>query len=130
LIGVDTNVLVRYLVEDDAAQAEEAALFLQTRCSTETPAFVNRIVVAELVWVLGRVYRYPRELIADNLALLLRTRTVLVEDGDDVARALELYRDGADLTDALIGLSNTRRGCTTTVTFDRRARRLREFNRP
>jgi predicted nucleic-acid-binding protein len=53
LIGVDTNVLVRYLVEDDAAQAEEAALFLRTRCSTETPAFVNRIVVAELVWVLG-----------------------------------------------------------------------------
>lgn len=130
MIGVDTNILVRYLVNDDPRQADEAARFLEERCSADRPAFVNRIVVAELVWVLASVFRYPRTLIADNLAQLLRTAAITVEDADDVARALQHYRDGSDLTDALIGLTNARRGCELTVTFDRKARRLREFKAP
>ena len=124
MIGVDTNILVRYLVEDDAEQAATAARFFEVRCSPERPAFVNRVVMAELVWVLESVFGFPQALIAGNLDVLLRTPSILVEDADEVARALELYRGGADFADALIGASNVRQGCTTTATFDRKARRL------
>jgi len=130
LIGVDTNILVRYLVEDDAVQTEMAADFLERRSSPARPAFVNRVVVAEVVWVLERVFRYPRHLIADNLSELLRTASIRVEDVDDVAEALGLYRDGAGFTDALIGVSNARQGCSATATLDRKARRLSMFEAP
>ena len=130
MIGVDTNILVRYLVEDDAVQTEMAADFLERRSSPARPAFVNRVVVAEVVWVLERVFRYPRHLIADNLSELLRTASIRVEDVDDVAEALGLYRDGAGFTDALIGVSNARQGCSVTATFDRKARRLSMFEAP
>lgn len=129
MIGVDTNILIRYLVQDDDAQAEAAAEFLERRCSPARPAFVNRIVVAETVWVLERAFRYPRHMIADNLAELLRTASIRVEDADDVAEALRLYRDGAGFTDAMIGVSNARQGCSATATFDRKARRLSMFDK-
>ncbi len=74
--------------------------------------------------MLGSVFRFPRALIGGNLEVLLQTRSILVEDADDVARALDLYRQGADSADALIGASNARQGCTATATFDRQARLL------
>ena len=126
MIGVDTNILVRYLVEDDAVQTEMAADFLERRSSPARPAVVNR-VVAEVVWVLERVFRYPRHLIADNLSELLRTASIRVEDADDIAEALRLYRDSVGFTDALIGVSNARQGCSATATLDRKARRLPMF---
>ena len=124
MIGVDTNILVRYLVEDDAVQTEMAADFLERRSSPARPAFVNRVVVAEVVWVLERVFRYPRHLIADNLSELLRTASIRVEDVDDVAEALGLYRDGADFTDALIGVSNARQVSATPSTHSRSCQKL------
>jgi len=76
--------------------------------------------MAEMVRVLASVFRYPRGVIADNLEQLLSTASILVEDSDEVARALSLYRDGAGFTDVFIGVSNMRQGCTVTATFDRR----------
>ena len=125
MIGVDTNILVRYLVEDDAVQTETAADFLERRCSPDRPAFVNRVVVAETVWVLERVFRYSRHLIADNLSELLRTASIRVEDVDDVAEALGLYRDGAGFTDALIGVSNARQVSEMPSTDSRSCQKLR-----
>jgi predicted nucleic-acid-binding protein len=124
LIGVDTNILVRLVVADDPAQTEEAVRFLDQRCSPERPALVNRVIVAETVWVLERAYRYRRDQVVDVLTRLLGTASIVVEDAADVARAVELYREGAGFTDALVGVSNLRRGCTTTATFDRRAKRF------
>ena len=80
--------------------------------------------------MLERVFRYPRHLIADNLSELLRTASIRVEDADDIAEALRLYRDGVGFTDALIGVSNARQGCSVTATFDRKARRLSMFEAP
>jgi predicted nucleic-acid-binding protein len=124
LIGVDTNILVRFVVADDPVQAEEATRFLEQRCSPERPAFVNRVVVAETVWVLERAYRYRREQVVDVLTGLLATSSIVVEDAADVARAVELYRQGAGFTDALVGVSNARQGCASTATFDRKAKRF------
>lgn len=117
LIGVDTNVLLRHLVQLDPREADQAALFLERQRTRGRRGFIDRVVLAELVWVLGRSYRFEREWIAATIELWLRTDELVVEDADDVARALHLYRDGIDLMDALIGLSNARQGCSATATL-------------
>jgi len=128
VIGIDTNILVRYLTHDDEQQSEIASNYLKQHCSPEQPAFINRIVQCELVWVLGRAYKYNREQIAYALEMIFRTRQFHIEDHEAALAALRIYRQGkADYADALIGLSNKAAGCTTTVTFDRNATRLDVF---
>ena len=127
--GLDTNVLVRYLVADDAEQAERAARFLEKECTAETPGFVNRIVFCELVWVLRSAYGYGRDQIAAPLELLLRTAELRVEDHDAAWSALRLYRAGnCDFPDAFLALTNRESGCETTVTFDQKAGRIEAFS--
>lgn len=127
--GLDTNVLVRYLVADDAKQAERAAKFLESECTPETPGFVNRIVLCELVWVLRSAYGYDRQQIALPLEMLLRTVELRLEDHDAAWGALRLYRAGrCDFPDAFLALTNRRSGCETTVTFDKGAGRLEDFS--
>ena len=121
MIGLDTNVLVRLLTGDDAAQRSAAKVFISRNCSADNPAFINRIVLVETIWVLEFVYEYSREEIAGAVDTLLRMVRVLTEDSDLVRVALSAYRGGADFADALIAGTNVARGCTKTVTFDRKA---------
>src|SRR2546427_2313864 len=104
--GVDTNVLLRYLVEDDPAQARSAARFFTRECSVEDPCFINRIVLCEVVWVLNRNYRFTRHQVAATLEHLLNTRELLIEDYNEVAGALEDFREGVDLADPVEALIN------------------------
>lgn len=128
--GIDTNVLVRYLVQDDPAQARAASRFVKSACTAEHPGFLNRIVLCETVWVLESAYGYPREQIAGVLDRILRTTQLRVEDPAETWSALALYRKGnADFADALLLRTNEREGCEETVTFDRRAARLSGFRR-
>jgi predicted nucleic-acid-binding protein len=121
LIGLDTNVLVRLLTGDDASQRSAAKAFISRNCSADDPAFINRIVLVETIWVLESVYEYSREEIAAAVDTLLRMVRMLTEDSDLVRVALSAYRRGADFADALIAGTNVARGCTKTVTFDRKA---------
>ncbi len=131
MIGVDTNVLVRYLTLDDAQQSAIASKFLDQHCTEEQPGYINRIVQCELVWVLGRAYKYSRKQIAYALEMIFRTRQFRIEDHEAALGALRLYRQGkADYADALMGFSNRSAGCTTTVTFDRNASKLDLFKHP
>ncbi|MEO5338150.1 MAG: type II toxin-antitoxin system VapC family toxin [Magnetospirillum sp. WYHS-4] len=131
MIGLDTNVLVRYLVQDDLVQAAAATRLVETRCTKEAPGFVNRIVLCELVWVLESAYRYPKDSIAAVLDRLLRTAELVIEDAESAWLALQAYRGlGVDFPDALIGLANRDRGCEGTATFDGRATRLAVFFSP
>jgi len=118
--GVDTNVLVRFLVRDDPEQARKARQFL-AGCSAEDPGLVNHIVLCELVWVLGSFYSYPREAIARALKEVVDAIQLSVPDRADVQLAIRQFRNGADFADALIGIANLRLGCRDTVTFDRGA---------
>jgi predicted nucleic-acid-binding protein len=128
MIGLDTNVLVRYLVEDDPAQAALSARLIEERCTAEQPGFVNHMVLCELVWVLESVYRLARRDIADIIDRMMRIPALEIEDFDLALAAAAAYRTGTcDLADALIGRKNRRHGCSATVTFDRRAARLAEF---
>ena len=130
MIGLDTNVLVRFLTRDDEAQARLAGDLIRSRCSVEHPGFISRVVQCELVWVLESAYDYSREQIASTLDRIFRTRQFLIEDAPVAMLALRAYRqDGVDYADALIGFGNRRTGCDETATFDRRAAKLAVFQR-
>ena len=120
MIGLDTNVLVRLLTEDDATQAQKARSLVESTLGGGDRLFVNAIVLAELTWVLASAYRYKRAEIALAVGALLETGGFEVEGADAVREALETYRKGkGDLPDYLIGTRNTRAGCEATFTFDR-----------
>lgn len=125
MIGIDTNVLVRYIVQDDIEQASKAAALLKSKCTREQPAWINKIVLCELVWVLERAYKSPRDEIANVLEAITQTAEFQIEDLGCVWAALGAYRrQDTDFADALIAATNLARGCSTTVTFDRKATRL------
>jgi predicted nucleic-acid-binding protein len=126
--GLDTNVLVRYLVKDDSAQSNKASRFISRECSRESPCLINRIVLCELVWVLESAYGYPKETIAAVLEQILRTSQFQIEDLQAAWIALREYRKGrADFADCLLGVVNRRQGCEHTATFDASAGRMEGF---
>ena len=119
MIGIDTNVLVRYVVHDDARQAAIASDFIESTLSEDEPGWIARVVLCEFVWVLDGAYGYARGAIAETLARLLEVDRFRVESPALAWRALDAYRDGADFADALIALGNAHAGCDYTATFDR-----------
>ncbi|MCY3824886.1 MAG: type II toxin-antitoxin system VapC family toxin [Nitrospinae bacterium] len=124
MIALDTNVLVRYLVADDAAQTEAASALL-SGLSPENPGFVCREVAVELVWVLERSYRYSREQISAVLEELIASEELEIETSDDLARAAYHYRQGgAGFSDLMIAAAANRRGAYPLYTFDRRAAQM------
>jgi predicted nucleic-acid-binding protein len=127
MTGIDTNVLVRYLVQDDPDQALKAARFITNECSSEDPGMINRIVLCELVWVLESAYGYAREKVALALEKILRTTQLTIEDHQEAWSSFRAYQDGADFADSFIAAVNRRLGCEGTVTFDRKAGRLPGF---
>lgn len=125
--GLDTNVLLRLLLADDAGQARRARQCLDAQAA-HGPPFVNRIVLCELVWTLKRGFNYDREQIAMTIDRILESRALIVEDHHGACFALYLYRiSRADFADCWIGASNGMLGCERTLTFDRRAGELDEF---
>ncbi len=124
MIAVDTNVLVRFLVSDDPAQAALAAAALDA-CSIEDPAFVSREVAIELFWVLERVYGLSRNDTAETLANLLRASRIAFENAHRVAAALSgTLASGLDFADQLIAFAARDQGASTTLTFDKRAAKI------
>ena len=124
MIGLDTNVLVRYLVQDDAAQAAAATALIEAECTAHDPGWIDHIVLCEIVWVLESAYGYERRLIAAVIGQILATSEFSVELPEQVRAALAHFQRGvADFADHLIGRRNRDRGCEFTFTFDRKAAR-------
>lgn len=122
--GLDTNVLIRHLVQDEPAQARLATRFITEECSRENPGFVNRIVLCETVWVLESAYGYAREQIAAALVRVMQTQQFVIDDVQAAWVALRIYRSGAaDFADYLLGETNREAGCAETVTLDKKAAR-------
>ena len=128
MIGLDTNVLVRYLVEDDDPQKRAADRFVEEALNRGESLFVNQIVLCEVVWVLSRAYGFTRREVAEALEMILCARQFEIEAKDMVVRGLREYRKGkANFADCAVGLKNQAAGCTATVTFDRKAASLGSF---
>ena len=119
MTGLDTNVLVRYLVQDDPVQSQKATAFIETTCTAESPGYINHIVLCELVWVLQRCYQVERAGIVRLLQQILQTRQLRVQSPRTVWFATEDYENGsADFADYLVARSNVQQDCRETVTFD------------
>ena len=122
MIGLDTNVLVRYLAQDDRAQAAVATTLIENRCSIESPGFVGLVVLAEVVWVSESSYGASRTEVAEIVKRILSIRQLVVQDAAVVWQALRQFEAGrADFADCLIHRSAEAAGCDTTMSFDRRA---------
>jgi len=129
VIGLDTNVLIRLIVGDDARQTALARSHVAKAEAAEEPQYIGVIALCEIAWVLERGYGWPRRDVATALEALLGARNVTVEDASMARQAIEDYRlSGADFADALMGLRNQRAGCRATLTFDRRAAKLDAFS--
>lgn len=121
MIGLDTNVLVRFLVQDDPEQGA-LATELMSGLTEATPGFIGREVIVETVWVLERAYHLPRDRVAAILDGLLESREIVVEAADHVAIASDRYRrGGAGFADQMIALGAGAAGCRAIMTFDRNA---------
>ena len=122
MIGLDTNVIVRYLAQDDARQAAIATRLIEQSLSANTRGFVSIITLAEIVWVMSSNYGASRASVAEIVEGLLTAPQLMLEHADVLWRALKAYRESkADFSDAVIVELGSDAGCSKTVTFDRRA---------
>ena len=122
MIGLDTNVVIRFLAQDDEVQSPIATRFI-SRLSREKPGFVSSVVLAEIAWVLSRAYKASREDIARAVEGLLRSTELIIENTEAAYRALGIYQasTSAEFADALIAQTAALAGARQTVTFDRSA---------
>lgn len=126
--GIDTNVLVRFVVQDDKKQSALASEFIEKRCSAAKPAIISVIVLCEFVWVLSFAYGYNRAQIAAALKQILLTECFDISKQDLAWSAMLDYSIGnGDYADCLIAKINKINGADTTVTFDKRASRNKLF---
>ena len=121
MIGLDTNVVVRYLTHDDPTQTA-AAMKVMNLLSFDSPGFLSLIVIAELVWVLESFYRFRRNEIEQVIDTLLRSKEIMIERADIVSQALRVFRSSrADFADCLIERCAHAAECQYTLTFDQHA---------
>jgi predicted nucleic-acid-binding protein len=128
VIGLDTNVLVRYLTQDDPVQSLRATRIIERLLTEDRPGFISLVTIAETVWVLNRVYGLSELEIARAVERILQADTLMVQNEQEVFTATVILRAGAgSFSDALIGAVGSWAGCLSTLTFDRRAARLKGF---
>ncbi len=118
MIGLDTNVLVRYIMQDDAKQSSKATRLIES-LTTDAPGFVSLVSIVELGWVLSSSYGLTRQQVTQALELLLRTKEIVIDHADQVLKALRVFKaSSADFSDCLIERSAASAGCDRTMTFD------------
>lgn len=128
MIGLDTNVVVRYLVQDDPKQSALATRFIEHRLTPDHPGLVTSVVLCEISWVLAECYGADRNRIRNVIEGLLTAKQVVVECAEVVWKALRDWdASAADFSDALIGQAVVAQGGSGTVTFDRAAAKLPGF---
>ena len=125
MIGLDTNVLARYLTQDDVRQAALASRLIENELTIASPGFISLVVLAELCWVLSRLYSATMDELADMISDLLNTPQIQVERREVIQTAIRRFKQGKSrktgLVDALVAELASSEGCTSTVTFDKTA---------
>ena len=131
MIGIDTNVLVRYIVQDDPKQSKIATKLIESRLSIADKGFISSIVLCEVVWVLKRLYRQPKDRLLLVVKAILEAEAFEVEHRDCAWRAYYDFDEGlADFSDYYLARINKTYGASFTVTFDERAQKHRLFKSP
>jgi len=124
MIGLDTNVLLRYLVQDNPLQSRRATEIIERRLTELDPGFVSLVSFLEVVWVLKSLYMRSRQEIANDIEMILAAGTLEIQNEQEVYHAVVALRNGTGtFEDALIGALGIWRGCSATLTFDEKAAR-------
>ena len=128
MIGLDTNVLVRYLTQDDPIQSPKATEIIERHLTEQNPGFVSVVAMVETAWVLDRVYDLGAGEITMAIEHMLQADVLVVENEQEVFTAMVALKHGhGSFADALIAELGIRAGCTSTLTFDHKALRLRGY---
>lgn len=124
MIGLDTNVLVRYITQDDPAQSGKATRLIENDLTSKEPGFLTLIALIEITWVLESCYDQETSELLDIVHLLLTTKQILVENAEYAYMALKRCRQNikSDFSDALISVLSEQNGCGITYTFDKKAK--------
>ena len=122
MIGIDTNVLVRYITQDDQQQSALSNKLIEHTLTKDNCGLISKIVLCELTWVLSKAYSYSKEQIAAVVHQIIITQELNVEDSENVLRSLQRYREGeAGFADYFLAQTHQAMGAEYTVTFDKKA---------
>jgi predicted nucleic-acid-binding protein len=128
MIGLDTNVLVRYFAQDDPVQSLKASEIMELRLTENEPGFVSVMTMVEMVSVLSSIYELSDQEVASAVERMLQADTLFIQNEQEVFTATVALKAGrGSFADALIGALGTWAGCASTLTFDRKASRLGNF---
>jgi predicted nucleic-acid-binding protein len=128
MLGIDTNVLIRFLVRDDEARFDRARKLIKRETGRGEPVFISQLVLLETEWVLRSRYGATKPAISTAISALLESREVQFEDESSVEQALFVWKDStADFADCLINAHHRALGCRATATFDARALKVSGF---
>jgi predicted nucleic-acid-binding protein len=122
MTGLDTNVLVRYFAQDDPIQSRKAVEIIERRLTEDEPGFVSVVTMVETVWVLSRVYGLRDHEIVRVVEGMLQSDTLVVQNEQEVFTAVAALKSGrGSFADALVSALGRWAGCTSTLTFDKKA---------
>lgn len=128
MIGLDANILVRYLAQDHPIQSAKATEIIERRLTEENPGFVSTVTMVETVWVLDRAYGLGSAEIAAAIERMLQIDVLLAENEQEVFTAMIALKQGkGSFADAIILALGAKAGCSHTLTFDRKASRISGF---
>jgi predicted nucleic-acid-binding protein len=131
MIGLDANILIRYLAQDDPVQSPQAADIIERRLTSANEGFVSIVAMVETVWVLERSYKLTDRQIASAVERLLQADVLVIENEQEVFTAMIALKEGTgSFADALIAALGVKAGCSQTLSFDRKALRLPGFALP
>ncbi len=130
MIGLDTNILMRYLAQDDPVQSARATEIITRQLSEQEPGFVSLVTILEVFWVLKSVFKRSQQDLANDIEKVLSADTLEIQNEQEVYNAVVALRTGTgSFEDALVGSLGIWRGCSTTLTFDAdAARKLHGFS--
>lgn len=121
MIGLDTNVVVRYIMQDDPIQSPKANKLIES-LTDDAPGFISLVSIIELYWVLGSCYALSDDQFCQAIEALIHSKQIIVDRADQVIRAIRIFNRGkADFADCLIECIAASRGCTQTLTFNVKA---------
>ena len=122
MIGLDTNIIVRYLTQDDPVQSAKATQIMENRLTEDRPGFISLVTMAEVAWVLDRTYQRSSQEIAGAIEAMLQADSLLIQNEQEVFTAMVALKTGqGGFADALVAALGQWAGCASTLTFDKRA---------
>lgn len=128
MIGLDTNLLVRFIVQDDPIQTRQVRHIIERTLTEHSPGFISLATILETVWVLESSYRQSGKQVADAIRRILQVETFVIQNEQEVYTAMIALETGlGSFDDALIAALGTWAGCSSTLTFDRKASRMHGF---